>query len=102
MLPKEHYEQGCSSITLSLYTVRLFRGVAQLVERGIWDAEVAGSTPVTPTRVRNEYHTLCGNIVYESKHSVMSQREHPHPHRTNPYLKLKYLLSIYGAEIGIR
>ena len=26
-----------------------FRGVAQLVERGIWDAEVAGSNPVAPT-----------------------------------------------------
>ena len=26
-----------------------FRGVAQLVARGIWDAEVAGSNPVAPT-----------------------------------------------------
>lgn len=51
MLPKKHYEQGCYSIISSLYAVRLFRGVAQLVERGIWDAEVAGSTPVTPTNL---------------------------------------------------
>lgn len=29
----------------------LSRGVAQLVERGIWDAEVAGSNPVTPTNI---------------------------------------------------
>ena len=87
MLPQEHYEQSCSSITLSLYAVRLFRGVAQLVECGIWDAEVAGSTPVTPTKVRNEYHTLCGYIVYESKHSVMSQWEHPLPRQTNLYLE---------------
>ena len=26
-----------------------FRGVAQLVARGIWDAEVVGSSPATPT-----------------------------------------------------
>ena len=26
------------------------RGVAQLVAHGIWDAGVAGSSPVTPTR----------------------------------------------------
>ena len=27
-----------------------FRGVAQLVARGVWDAEVGGSSPSTPTR----------------------------------------------------
>ena len=26
------------------------RGVAQLVARNVWDVEVAGSSPVTPTR----------------------------------------------------
>ena len=26
-----------------------YRGVAQLIERGIWDAEAAGLSPVTPT-----------------------------------------------------
>ena|GEM_PF-3967923 len=25
------------------------RGVAQLVARGVWDAEVGGSSPLTPT-----------------------------------------------------
>ena len=28
-----------------------YRGVAQLVARSVWDAEVAGSSPVAPTRV---------------------------------------------------
>ena len=27
-----------------------YRGVAQLIERGIWDAEAAGLSPVTPTK----------------------------------------------------
>jgi hypothetical protein len=26
-----------------------FRGVAQLVARGVWDAEAGGSSPLTPT-----------------------------------------------------
>ena len=36
----------------SLPPVRIvvFRGVAQLVERSLWEREVAGSSPVTPTR----------------------------------------------------
>ena len=29
----------------------LYRGLAQLVARRVWDAEVAGSSPVTPTIV---------------------------------------------------
>ena len=29
--------------------LKLFRGVAQLVARDIWDVEAAGSNPVTPT-----------------------------------------------------
>ena len=28
------------------------RGVAQSIERGIWDAEVAGLSPVTPTTLK--------------------------------------------------
>jgi hypothetical protein len=31
-------------------SVRFPRGVAQLVARGVWDAEVGGSSPLTPTR----------------------------------------------------
>ena len=30
---------------------RIFRGVAQLVARDIWDVEAAGSNPVTPTKI---------------------------------------------------
>ena len=29
--------------------MHIFRGVAQLVERVVWDHEVAGAGPVTPT-----------------------------------------------------
>ena len=37
-----------------VYTIKadeksIFRGVAQLVARHIWDVDAAGSTPVTPT-----------------------------------------------------
>ncbi len=28
---------------------KLFRGLAQLVERAVWDREVEGSNPLTPT-----------------------------------------------------
>lgn len=36
----------------SLSTFTIIRGVAQLVERDIWDVEAAGSNPVTPTKIR--------------------------------------------------
>ena len=32
----------------------MVRGVAQLVARCVWDAEVAGSSPVAPTRRTSE------------------------------------------------
>ena len=38
----------------ALFSLRengVYRGVAQMVERLIWDQEAAGSSPVTPTRV---------------------------------------------------
>lgn len=31
--------------------IKVFRGVAQLVERCFWEADAAGSNPVTPIRV---------------------------------------------------
>lgn len=31
------------------FEVSTYRGVAKVVSRGIWDAEIAGSSPVTPT-----------------------------------------------------
>ena len=33
----------------ALYSRADPRGVAQLVARGVWDAEVGGSSPLTPT-----------------------------------------------------
>ena len=33
-----------------------FRGVAQLVARGVWDAEAGGSSPLTPTVPRPKTH----------------------------------------------
>jgi hypothetical protein len=33
----------------ALYSLADSRGVAQLVARGVWDAEVGGSSPLTPT-----------------------------------------------------
>ena len=33
----------------ALYSPADSRGVAQLVARGVWDAEVGGSSPLTPT-----------------------------------------------------
>jgi hypothetical protein len=33
----------------TLYSGADSRGVAQLVARGVWDAEVGGSSPLTPT-----------------------------------------------------
>lgn len=35
----------------ALYSRADSRGVAQLVARGVWDAEVGGSSPLTPTMV---------------------------------------------------
>jgi hypothetical protein len=29
-----------------------YRGVAQLVARGVWDAEAGGSSPLTPTSIQ--------------------------------------------------
>lgn len=36
-----------------------YRGVAQSVARGVWDAEVGGSSPLTPTYLTN-HHRLRG------------------------------------------
>ncbi len=33
-------------------TIELFRGVAQLVAREVWDFDAAGSNPVAPTKNR--------------------------------------------------
>ena len=33
---------------------QLFRGVAQLVARLLWEQDAAGSSPVTPTKKREE------------------------------------------------
>lgn len=35
------------------FEVSIYRGVAKVVSRGIWDAEIAGSSPVTPTICRD-------------------------------------------------
>ena len=37
--------------TIIYYNLIIFRGVAQLGARDIWDVEAAGSNPVTPTRI---------------------------------------------------
>ena len=47
-------EQGAGTCTMTAillyYGVQMTdRGVAQLVARGVWDAEVGGSSPLTPT-----------------------------------------------------
>ena len=42
----------------SILALRLFRGVAQLVARVVWDHEVAGSIPVTSTIKSRFYRKL--------------------------------------------
>ena len=39
-----------SSPSLGTIGSRIIRSVAQLVARRVWDAEAAGSNPVTPTK----------------------------------------------------
>src|SRR5205823_3560580 len=53
--PTDRRTAPCRRIGIALRSERLVkfvvtRGVAQSVARGVWDAEVAGSSPATPTR----------------------------------------------------
>ena len=47
-------------IILWTIIINVLRGVAQMGARVVWDHEVAGSIPVTPT-IKNKYHA---GIVY--------------------------------------
>lgn len=48
------------------FSSTIYRGIAQLVGRGIWDAEVGGSNPSTPTKRERlcsgspDYRGVCG------------------------------------------
>lgn len=58
---KSLYPQGCESSTLSRGTIDL-RGIAQLVERAVWDREVGGSSPLSPTK-RLLYNLKIAGVV---------------------------------------
>ncbi len=46
------------------------RGVAQSVARGVWDAEVGGSSPLTPTRFARASRTSAAR--YPSRLSILT------------------------------
>jgi hypothetical protein len=48
------------------------RGVAQSVARGVWDAEVGGSSPLTPTMSTDPLHE-----PINGKNAILSNRDKP-------------------------
>ena len=58
------------SINRKFYCLHLkheYRGVAQLVERVVWDHQAAGSSPVTPTRQGLEPIRAPGSFLYRGR-----------------------------------
>ena len=52
---------GSAADNCSFFNLILFRGVAQLVARDVWDVDAAGSNPVTPTKIA-DLTAFCGQI----------------------------------------
>ena len=73
-----------------LYISIVFRGVAQLVERVVWDHEVARSIRVTPTIKKQAF--LCLLFCF-FKHSAGHWPAHKFNNQINKYLlHLRHLL----------
>ena len=50
----------------------IFRGVAQLVARQFWELDVAGSSPVTPTK--NKLLTFVGSLFFVQGENLRRSR----------------------------